>query len=170
MSKKIKKGDFTGLADDYKKSRPNYSSTVLSSIIGILPKPLEEIDFVDVGAGTGIWTNMVYTRGVKSITAVEPNDDMRSEGIKFTYGTDINWIKGSAENTGINSDSVDWITMASSFHWADFEQATNEFHRILRKNGVFTALWNPRLIEVNPLLVEIESYLNVLRPNIKRVS
>ena len=34
----------------------------------------------------------------------------------------------------------------------------------------FTALWNPRLIEVNPMLVEIEAYLNELRPDIKRVS
>jgi hypothetical protein len=40
----------------------------------------------------------------------------------------------------------------------------------LRPGGRFTALWNPRLIEVNPLLVEIESYLDTLRPNIKRVS
>ena len=30
--------------------------------------------------------------------------------------------------------------------------------------------WNPRLIEVNPLLVRIEAHLDTLRPNIKRVS
>jgi hypothetical protein len=50
--------------------------------------------------------------------------------------------------------------MASSFHWADFELATKEFSRVLRKGGRFCALWNPRLIEVNPMLVEIEMYLN----------
>ena len=170
MDKEIKKGDFTGLASDYTKSRPNYSNTVLSSIIGLLSKPIVEIDFADVGAGTGIWTNMVIAKTPKSSCAVEPNDDMRSEGIKFTKGKNVNWIKGSAENTGIESDSLDWVTMASSFHWTDFDKATKEFHRILKKNGVFTALWNPRLIEVNPLLVEIESHLNVLRPNIERVS
>ena len=170
MSKEIKQGDFTGLASDYTKSRPNYSSTVLSSLIGILPKTINEIDFADVGAGTGIWTNMVYERGTNSIKAIEPNDDMRSEGIEFTKDSNINWFKGSAEDTGIESNSIDWVTMASSFHWADFEKATKEFHRILRKDGVFTALWNPRLIEVNPLLVEIESHLDILRPNMKRVS
>ena len=36
--------------------------------------------------------------------------------------------------------------------------------------GLFTALWNPRLIENNQVLLEIENYLNVLMPNIKRVS
>jgi len=60
--------------------------------------------------------------------------------------------------------------MASSFHWAKFSAATKEFYRVLRPGGRFTALWNPRLIEVNPLLVEIEAYLDALRPNIKRVS
>jgi SAM-dependent methyltransferase len=60
--------------------------------------------------------------------------------------------------------------MASSFHWANFDVATKEFHRVLRQGGRFTALWNPRLIEVNPLLVEIEAHLDTLRPNIKRVS
>ena len=60
--------------------------------------------------------------------------------------------------------------MASSFHWANFDAATREFHRVLRPSGRFTALWNPRLIEVNPLLVEIEAYLDTLRPNIKRIS
>jgi SAM-dependent methyltransferase len=60
--------------------------------------------------------------------------------------------------------------MASSFHWANFETATAEFHRVLRPGGRFTALWNPRLIEANPLLVEIEAHLDKLRPNIKRVS
>jgi hypothetical protein len=48
--------------------------------------------------------------------------------------------------------------------------ATREFHRVLRPRGRFTALWNPRLIEINPLLVEIEAHLATLRPNIKRVS
>ena len=60
--------------------------------------------------------------------------------------------------------------MASSFHWAKFDDALKEFHRVLRPNGIFCALWNPRLIEVNPLLVEIEEYLNNIKPNIKRVS
>ena len=66
-------------------------------------------------------------------------------------------------------DKTAW-PIASSFHWANFDTATKEFHRVLRAGGRFTALWNPRLIEVNPLLVEIEAHLDTLRPNIKRVS
>ncbi|MGA8147260.1 MAG: class I SAM-dependent methyltransferase [Gallionellaceae bacterium] len=166
----LKAGDFTGLASDYSRHRPDYSDTVLNALLGMLNKPVHDVDFVDVGAGTGIWTRMVYEQGVGSVTAVEPNDDMRANGIKDSAGTTIHWLAGSAEQTGLPDASCDWLSMASSFHWADFAQATREFHRVLRQNGRFTALWNPRLIEVNPLLVEIEAHLDTLRPNIKRVS
>ena len=60
--------------------------------------------------------------------------------------------------------------MASSLHWADFDKACDEFHRILRPGGVFVALWNPRFIEANPLLVEIEAQIARLKPDIRRVS
>lgn len=166
----LKAGDFTGLAKDYSQHRPNYCPSVLNGLLGLLNRLVQEVDFVDVGAGTGIWTRMVYDKGVKSVTAVEPNDDMRANGIADSASISIRWLAGNAEKTGLPAASCDWLSMASSFHWADFDMATREFHRILRPEGRFTALWNPRLIEANPLLVEIEAHLDTLRPNIKRVS
>ncbi|MEO3431136.1 class I SAM-dependent methyltransferase [Pelagibius sp. CAU 1746] len=168
--KKMTPGDFTGLAKAYAVNRPNYSSSVLKSILGLVGKPQSEIDFVDVGAGTGIWTRMVAEAGVRSVVAVEPNEDMRSEGQSLTGDIDVRWLAGSAEDTTLEDNCCDLLTMASSFHWADFDKATKEFHSLLRPSGVFAALWNPRLIEVNPMLVEIESYLNELNPEIRRVS
>ena len=166
----LKAGDFTGLASDYSLHRPNYCPSVLSSLLGMFDKPIGDIDFVDVGAGTGIWTRMVNSGGVRSSVTIEPNDDMRKHGISDSSETSIKWLDGNAEKTGLPDESCDWLTMASSFHWADFDAATREFHRVLRTGGRFTALWNPRLLEVNPLLVEIEEHLNTLRTDIKRVS
>lgn len=170
MAQTLKAGDFTGLAEDYSQHRPDYCPSVLKALLGLLNKPITEIDFVDVGAGTGIWARMVHAAGSRSVTAVEPNDDMRRNGAADSQHTHIRWLAGSAEATGLEDASVDWLSMASSFHWADFDAATKEFHRVLRPGGRFTALWNPRLIEVNPLLVKIEAHLDTLRPNIKRVS
>jgi ubiquinone/menaquinone biosynthesis C-methylase UbiE len=169
-SSSFKAGDFTGLACDYSQHRPNYCSSIPRALLGLLDKPVGDVDFVDVGAGTGIWTRMVHAAGVGNVTAVEPNDDMRTNGIADSRHTSIKWLAGSAEQTGLANESADWLTMASSFHWADFDPATREFYRVLRAGGRFTALWNPRLIEVNPLLVEIEAHLDTLRPNIKRIS
>jgi ubiquinone/menaquinone biosynthesis C-methylase UbiE len=170
MTNTLKAGDFTGLAKDYSQHRPDYCPSVLKALLGLLSKPTAEVDFVDLGAGTGIWTRMVHDAGVKSVCAVEPNDDMRANGVADSQLKAIRWMAGNAEQTGLPDGSADWLSMASSFHWANFATATREFHRILRPGGRFTALWNPRLIEMNPLLVEIEAHLDTLRPNIKRLS
>jgi len=168
MTKKL--GDFTGLAENYSKFRPAYSPLVLDAILGVINKPVTALDYVDVGAGTGIWSRMVTERGVNSATAIEPNDDMRSFGIKDSEHTKLNWFNGNGEETGLADDSADLLTMASSFHWVDFKKGVTEFSRVLRNKGVFCALWNPRLLETNPLLVEIEEKLYELAPRIKRVS
>ena len=166
----MKHGDFTGLAEQYSRYRPGYSESVLTALLALVGKPAGQIDAVDVGAGTGIWTAMLAARGCRSVTAVEPNEDMRCAGIAFTAGRPVRWRAGSGESTGLEPLSADLLTMASSFHWVDFDRSTSEFARILRPGGRFVALWNPRLLEANPELAETENYIQTLRPDIRRVS
>ncbi len=166
----MKHGDFTGLAEDYAKFRAGYAPQVATAILNYVSRDTSSIDAADVGAGTGIWTRMLAARGLHSMVAVEPNDDMREQGIQNSRGTEILWHKGSAAATGLPDGSVDLVSMASSLHWADFDEACEEVHRILRPGGLFVALWNPRLIEANPLLVEIEAQITRLKPDIRRVS
>ena len=163
-------GDFSGLALDYAENRPDYSDQVLKAITGLLSKPLVECDFADVGAGTGIWTRMVSNLRPRSTIAIEPNSDMRRMGTSFQTGQVIDWRDGTAENTGLTDCSVDFLSMASSFHWADFELAIGEFWRVLRPEGMFVAIWNPRYIEPGSLLAGIEDYLYSLKPDLQRVS
>jgi SAM-dependent methyltransferase len=166
----MKHGDFTGLAGDYAKFRPSYAPQAATAILSYVGRDAAGIDAADVGAGTGIWTRMLAARGLHSVVAVEPNADMRGQGIESSRGANIVWREGSAEATGLPEGSADLVSMASSLHWADFDKACVEFHRILRPGGVFAALWNPRLIEANPLLVEIEAHIARLKPDIRRVS
>jgi len=166
----MKHGDFTTLAGDYARYRPGYSSTVTTAILNLVGRPLIEIDAADVGAGTGIWTLMLAERGLHSVTAVEPNDEMRRQGVLASRGKNISWRKGTGEATGLADKSVHLVSMASSFHWVDFDKGCAEFQRILCPGGRFVALWNPRLIELNPLLVEIEKEITRLKHDIRRVS
>ena len=166
----MKHGDFTGLAGDYAKFRPGYAPQVATAILHYVGRDAATMDAADIGAGTGIWTRMLASRGLRSVVAVEPNDDMRAQGIETSRGTPIVWRKGTAEATGLPGGSADLVSMASSLHWADFDRACDEFHRILRPGGAFAALWNPRFIEANPLLVEIEAHIAELKPDIRRVS
>jgi ubiquinone/menaquinone biosynthesis C-methylase UbiE len=89
---------------------------------GYLQKP--DFKIADIGAGTGKLTKMLLEKGL-SVTAVEPNHAMRAEGIKYTDGFDVSWVAGSAEETGLPDGSLDWILMASSFHWTNPEKITS---------------------------------------------
>ncbi len=166
----MKHGDFTQLAADYARYRPCYAGSVVTAILGLAGRPPATLDAADVGAGTGLWTAMLAAHGLRSVVAVEPNDEMRRQGILATKGLGITWLAGTGEATGLASQSCDLVSMASSFHWVNFEAGCTEFQRVLRPGGWFVALWNPRLIEANPLLVEIEGEIARLKPGIQRVS
>jgi SAM-dependent methyltransferase len=166
----MKHGDFTRLASAYARFRPGYAPSVVTAMLSLIGRPPAEIDAADVGAGTGILTRMLAERGLRSITAVEPNDEMRRHGVLASKGMNIAWRGGTGEATGLASESVDLVSMASSFHWVHFDRGCNEFQRILRQGGRFVALWNPRLIETNPLLIEVEAEITRLKPEIHRIS
>ena len=155
----MRHGDFSALAENYAISRPDYSKRVLNGVLGMCSRPVDELDVADIGAGTGILTRMLAEHGVGSVIAVEPDDAMRCEGIKHTQGCGVRWVSGTAESTGLPDGSVDLLTMASAFHWADFDTAVVEFHRALSDNGLFVSLWNPRLVARNPVLTNIENRL-----------
>jgi SAM-dependent methyltransferase len=166
----IQHGNFDNLAGDYAQYRPGYAPSIVPAVLSLILRPASEVDAVDIGAGTGIWTRTLAAQKLHSVTAVEPSDEMLRYGVLTSQGHDILWRRGTAEETGLPPRAFDLVTMASSFHWADFDKACTEFQRILRPGGRFVALWNPRMIELNPLLVEIEQEITRLNPAVQRVS
>ncbi|UQZ91345.1 class I SAM-dependent methyltransferase (plasmid) [Deltaproteobacteria bacterium Smac51] len=160
----MKHGDFTNLAANYAKYRPGYAPLVLEAIGGLLP---EAARAADVGAGTGLWSRMLHKAGMR-VTAVEPNEAMRRQGQELL--PHLTWADGSAEATGLDSGLYDLVTMASSFHWPDFNSAVKEFERLLKPGAYFAALWNTRDITGDPLLEDIEAKIYELTPGMKRVS
>lgn len=165
----MKQGDFTNLAKDYI-NRPGYSLDVLRMIGRNAGMDRRDFKVADVGAGTGKLTEDLSQLGLTGC-AVEPNDAMRAEGMKvFENNPSFTWLKGSAEHTGLEHNSFDWVLMGSSFHWVNTEDALIEFHRILKPGGFFTAIWNPRDIEGNELHETIENMIIHEVPELKRVS
>lgn len=160
-------GDFTHLAEAYA-NRPAYAEPVIDQLIAAVRATTASPIAADVGAGTGKLTQMLEARGLEGF-AIEPNEAMRREGEKLGL-PHFSWAAGSAEETGLEDGSVDLVTMASAFHWADAGRALAEFHRILRPGGLLALLWNPRDLVRDRLQADIEGDIAMIAPSIRRRS
>ncbi|USQ95288.1 class I SAM-dependent methyltransferase [Caulobacter sp. RL271] len=158
----MQQGDFTQLARAYV-HRPAYSAPLIDALVALTGD-----EVADIGAGTGKLTQMLAARG-RHGHAVEPNAAMRAEGQALNLER-FAWRAGSAEETSLAEASVDWVTMASAFHWADAPRALAEFHRILRPSGRLTLLWNPRDLARDTLQADIERDIATIAPGLKRRS
>lgn len=191
----MKQGDFSTLAKHYH-NRPAYSAYLLSKLLRCVNDenlPLSEFKVAEVGAGTAKLTKMLAKDFGLQVEAVEPNDEMRAEGIKDTKNLSINWHKGSGEDTTLKSQSANWLVMASSFHWTDPKKSLPEFARVLKgeslkksekslnsgKNshssqgggyGYFSIIYNPRHIVKGSIFDEIEEEIKNITPELTRVS
>lgn len=163
----MRQGDFTQLAQAYV-HRPAYAEPLIDALIEMTGGPTWSPVVADVGAGTGKLTAMLNARNLEGF-AVEPNDAMRREGERLGL-VRFAWKAGQAEATGLKDASVDWVTMASAFHWADAQRALAEFHRILRPGGCLTLMWNPRDLARDRLQADIEAEIAQIVPDIRRKS
>jgi len=165
----MQSGDFTELAKDYV-YRTGYSHDVLDMLAFTVGKGRRDLAIADVGAGTGKLSDDLMAIGL-SCWAIEPNDAMREEGRRLSKDPSrVVWLKGSAEELPLPEASLDWVLMASSFHWADSQRALAEFARVLKPGGYFTALWNPRDPDRHSLHRSIEEKIQKIAPDIRRRS
>ncbi|WP_160720508.1 class I SAM-dependent methyltransferase [Bacillus sp. USDA818B3_A] len=134
---------FTDKAEVYAKSRPSYPSEYIDYLISEVS--LNEDSMVaDIGSGTGIFSRQLLERGY-TVIGVEPNDDMRTvaEQTLKPYSGFIS-VKATAENTTINDNRIDLVTVAQAFHWFDMEPFRVECQRILKQDGRVALVWNSR--------------------------
>jgi ubiquinone/menaquinone biosynthesis C-methylase UbiE len=150
---------FSNRVDTYVKYRPSYPMEAIDYLYETVGfKPQSQI--ADIGAGTGKFTQLLLERG-SQITAVEPNQAMREAAEKlFAEEAGFNSISGSAEETKLQSHSVDFIVCAQAFHWFNHAAAQVEFRRILKEGGKAVLIWNSRLRHGSSFLEEYELLLN----------
>lgn len=148
--------DYTTLADAYLK-RPDYADAAIDAMLSIAGAEKGD-KFCDVGAGVAHLTLMLAARGL-DVTAVEPNDAMRANGIKRTTSmNNVRWHEGTGEHTGQSAQSFDMVTFGSSFNVCDRQLALKETTRILKPRGWFACMWNHRQLD-DSIQSEIESII-----------
>jgi ubiquinone/menaquinone biosynthesis C-methylase UbiE len=134
---------FSNRVDDYVKYRPSYPPAVFSTLQSHCG-PGADYKVADIGSGTGIFTALLIEHGYQ-VYAVEPNKEMRGAAERnLMSSTQFHSITGTAENTGLDSNSVNLITVAQAFHWFRRKETKREFRRILRHDGWTALVWNQR--------------------------
>lgn len=163
----MKLGDFSELAKYYH-SRPSYPQAMVKYILDIAGLSAKsEFSIAEAGAGTGKMTAVMRAVAPNAkMIAVEPNDEMRAEGIKAVPS--VEFIKGTGENTTLSDNFADFACMASSFHWTDHTKSLPEFKRILKPGGFFCVIANHRNLEKNNLLRDIECEIARMVPTLDR--
>lgn len=139
---------YTFNAEKYSKYRTEYPKEFIDYLYENVGLNNNSI-IADIGSGTGKLSNQLLLKG-SHVYSVEPNDDMRRVAeknlSKFSNFTSIN---GTAESTTLQNSSVDFITVATAFHWFDMEQFKKECQRILRPNGKVILVWISRPVNKN---------------------
>jgi SAM-dependent methyltransferase len=134
---------FTGRASIYAKYRPTYPDAFIEYLYTKIGFQKSSI-IADVGSGTGIFSKLLLTKG-SFVFGIEPNEDMRKVAVQELVGyKNFASVPQSAESTGLNDRSVDFITVAQAFHWFDRQKFKVECKRILKDNGKVVLVWNSR--------------------------
>lgn len=134
--------DYSELAESYQ-SRPDYSEYAVNALLSVAKTKQGDL-VCDIGAGVGHLTLMLKKHNLV-VTAVEPNEAMRSIGIQRTANCNgVRWFDGTGESSGQNSESFDLVTFGSSFNVCNRGQALVESARILKGGGWFACMWNHR--------------------------
>jgi SAM-dependent methyltransferase len=124
----------SGKAKNYDIGRAEYPTEFFDFLYGEFG--IKTIDIIaDIGCGTGKVTKHFLERGNK-VLAVEYDADMlKIADHNFAKYSNYMSICASAEDTTIETGTVDHIICGTSYCWFDRTRAVPEFRRISHNNG-----------------------------------
>ena len=93
---------------------------------------------VDVGSGTGLSTR-AWADLAADVVGVEPNAEMRAAAEADTPSSNVRYVEGYSDATGLADSSADIVTYSQALHWMDPQPTFAEAARVLRPGGVLAA-------------------------------
>lgn len=103
-------------------------------------KPTKSGKYLDIGCGTGNYTNELQDNGFQFI-GIDPSEQMLEKA--KLKNNEIDWKIGSAENIGLQESFVDGIIGSLTIHhWTDLIIGFSELNKVLKPNGrivIFTS-------------------------------
>lgn len=157
-------GDFSGLAEIYRRSRPSYPADLMAAVatavgdVACRPDALA----VDVGAGTGIFTRQLRATLPSScaVLGVEPNADMRNAAEADATGTPgLRYAEGMAERLPVPDNAAVLLAAGQAAHWFDRAAFFDEAARVLATGGVLAMFQNNRDWRTSPFMEAYERFI-----------
>lgn len=131
---------FSTAAELYQQARPNYPQAVVQWLIEDLAlSPDSKV--VDLGAGTGKFLPYLK-QATPNIIAIEPVSEML-EQLKIVH-PDVQTLQAKSDQIPLESESIDAVLCAQSFHWFANIETLNEIHHVLKPEGHLGLVWNQR--------------------------
>ena len=163
---------YDNIASKYDEYRPHYMPEIFDHI----PLDLSQTKcIVEIGAGTGIFSELLVNKCSKETTIilVEPLAKMRDIlNKKFGEKENVLIRNGTASNMAfIESNSVNAIICAQSFHWFANNSTLNEFNRILHpKNSIIIAIWQNENFQYSTLINKTNKLFDEISNLVERLS
>ena len=149
---------FSDRVANYVKYRPGYPEEVVS-FLNTATGLTSDSKIADIGSGTGKLTETFMQKGF-AVEGVEPNDEMRLTAEQLFENQPLfRSVKGSAEDTTLETGQYSHVIAGQAFHWFDPILSKQEFQRILAPGGWVILIWNERDVK-SPFLSDYELFLH----------
>lgn len=143
--------DQTTIPESYKKGR-EIGDAGLALWMDAIERhidPSEIESILDLGCGTGRFSEALSERFDARLIGIDPSTRMLTQAIESLVGERFVFKKGSAEDIPIGDGTVDLVFLSMVWHHiVDVDRALQEFQRVLR-NGGYACVRNPTVELLN---------------------
>lgn len=146
---------FSVQSADYAKYRPNYPDELFAYLSSLTDEHIKAWDCA-AGNGQAAISLANYYDNVIATDASEKQIQNSKPHPKIEYRV------ASAESSGIESHSVDLLTVATAVHWFNLSKFYDEARRTLKPGGAI-AIWNYARSNVNAAIDSVtEHYIDII--------
>lgn len=143
-----------------------FQRDVGTRLINKLPRSLQGLKVLDLGCGTGFFSQQLLKRGA-SVTCADLSREMLEQA-KQRCGTDCNieYQQADAESLPFDNDTFDIVFSSLALQWCDdLSRPLKEIKRVTKQGGicVFSTLAEGSLSELREAWKEIDAHQHVNR-------
>jgi len=150
--------DYSSFAKEYAQTRPHYPSELFSYLASLLDRRTLAWDCATGNGQAALELARYFERVIAT--------DISAEQLRHSVPHPrVTYRVAQAEQSGLDGQSVDLLTVATALHWFDLDRFYSEACRVVRSGGVL-AVWTYHVGYVEPPFNEVVErfYRDVVSP------